>query len=95
MRVASTFCVFWLFVLGTGCGPRQEAATPRGPLFSGKLEGGSHWKNPVGSSSNEGGEIEKGSRVEVYDQFIIVTAPSGLSRVLPHGYYSDLVIRKE
>jgi len=95
MRVASTLCLCGLFALAAGCGPRQEAAGFRGPLFAGKLEGGSHWKNPVGSSSNEGGEIEKGSRVEVYDQFIVVTSPSGLSRVLPHGYYSGLVIRKD
>jgi hypothetical protein len=95
MRVTSTLCLYGLLLLGAGCGPRQEAAAPRGPLFAGKVEGGSHWRYPVGASSNEGGDIEKGSRVEVYDQFIVVTAPGGLSRVLPHAYYSGLVIRKE
>jgi hypothetical protein len=95
MRVATALCLAGLIALVCGCGSRPEAGQPRGPLFAGRLEGGSYWKNPVGSSSNEGGQIEKGSRVEVYDQFIAVTSPGGLSRVLPHGYYSDLVIKKD
>ena len=95
MRLTSALWLLGLLVLSAGCSPRQDAAVPRGPLLVGKVETGSFWKNPMGSSPNEGGEIENGSRVEVYDQFIVVTSPDGLSRVLPHGYYSGLVIKKE
>jgi hypothetical protein len=88
-------CLLGLLVLTSGCGSRQEASPPRGPLFAGKLEGGTFWKNPLTASSNEGGGHEQGSRVEVYDQFIVVTTPGGLSHVHPHGYYSGLVIKKD
>src|SRR3712207_8414519 len=46
MRVASALCLLGLLVLGAGCGSRQEAGARRGPLFAGKLEAGSYWKNP-------------------------------------------------
>lgn len=95
MRVATAACLVGLVAFCSGCGQRPDAGPARGPLFVGKAEGGSYWKNPLTASSNEGGEIEKGSRVEVYDQFIVVTNPGGLSRVLPHGYYSNLVLKKE
>jgi hypothetical protein len=81
-------CLLGLLVLVTGC-------SSGGPLFTGRLETGRYWKNPLSASNNEGAEFEKGSRVEVYSQFILVTAPNGLSRVLPHGYYSELLIRKD
>ena len=95
MRVAVAACLFGLVAVCSGCSSRPDTGPARGPLFVGKVEGGSFWKNPLTASSNEGGEIEKGSRVEVHDQFIVVTNSSGLSRVLPHGYYSDLVLKKE
>ena len=95
MRVTVAACLFGLVALCFGCSSRPDVSPARGPLFVGKAESGNYWKNPLTASSNEGGEIEKGSRVEVYDQFIVVTNPGGLSRVLPHGYYSGLVLKKE
>ena len=65
------------------------------PLLTGKLEGGSFWKQPLPAGNNEGGEYAKGSRVEVYDQFVVITAPDGLSHVHPHGFYSGLAIKKD
>jgi hypothetical protein len=65
------------------------------PLFTGKLEGGTFWQKPLTSASNEGGEYEKGSRVEVYDQFVVITTSNGLSHVHPHGSYSGLAIKRE
>jgi hypothetical protein len=61
----------------------------------GKLEGGTFWKNPLSAASNEGGEYQKGSRVEVYEQFIVVTTPDGVSHVHPHGHYSGLTFKKD
>lgn len=95
MRIATAACLLALVTIGPGCARRSDAGPARGPLFVGRAESGSYWKNPLYASSNEGGEIEKGSRVEVYDQLILVTSPSGLSRVLPHGYYSGLVLKRE
>jgi hypothetical protein len=63
--------------------------------LAGKLEGGTFWKNPLTAASNEGGEYPKDSRVEVYEQFVVVTTPEGLSHVHPHGYYSGLAIKRD
>jgi hypothetical protein len=89
MRVALVPGLVVSLLLATGCG------SPRGPLAAGKLEGGTFWKNPLSASSNEGGNYAKGSRVGVYDQFVVVTTEDGLSHVHPHGYYSGLVFKKD
>jgi hypothetical protein len=98
MRVALTLCSLVLLGLVSGCGSHQEASSPRGPLFAGKLEDGTFWQKPLTSTSpanNEGHEYDKGSRVEVYDQFIVVTTSDGLSHLHPHGYYSGLRIKRD
>jgi hypothetical protein len=89
MRVTLLSCLVGLVALTAGCGPS------RGPLVTGKLEGGTFWKNPLTASSNEGGGYEKGSRVEVYEQFVVVTTPDGLSHVYPQGHYTGLTLRRE
>lgn len=89
MRVAWILFAFVLLGLTSGCG------SSRGPLCSGKLEAGTFWKNPLSAPSNEGGGYENGSRVELYDQFVVVTTPAGLSHVHPHGFYSGLVFKKD
>jgi hypothetical protein len=90
LRERAMRCLWIGLVLATlpGCGPQP------GPLVSGTFEGGTLWKRPLDSGSNEGFTPEKGSRVEVYDQFIVITTPNGLSFVRPHGTYSDLVFRR-
>ena len=95
MRVVLALCMVALLGLASGCGSRQEPGPPRGPLFAGKLEGGTFWKNPLTAVSNEGGDYAKGSRVVVYDQFVVVTTPDGLSHLHPHGYYSGLAIKRD
>jgi hypothetical protein len=66
------------------------------PLLIGKLESGTFWKSSLtGVNSNEGHDDTKGSRVEVYDTFVVITTPDGLSHVHPHGYYSGLAIKRD
>ena len=89
MRVALTLGMLVLLGLNSGCG------SSRGPLFAGKLDHGTFWKNPLTAASNEGGDYDKDSRVEVYAQFVVVTTHDGLSHVHPHGYYSGLTIKKD
>jgi len=84
-----------LLIMSSGCGNRVETARPRGPAFAGKLEGGTFWKYPVGTASNEGGGYEKGSRAEIYEQFVVVTTPDGVSHFHPHNHYSGLAIKKD
>ena len=76
-----------MLLFASGCG--------RGPLVTGKADGGMIWKNPMSSASNEGHQIEKGSRVEVYEGFIVVTDLAGRSEVVPDAYFSGLVLKKE
>lgn len=87
MRRALLFSFFGLLLFGSGCG--------RGPLVTGKADGGMIWKNPTSAASNEGRQIEKGSRVEVYEGFIVVTDLAGRSEVAPDAYFSGLVLKKE
>ncbi len=88
MRFALVLCAFGFLGLASGCG------SSHGPLFAGQLEGGTFWKNPLTAVSNEGGDYEKGCRVEVYDPFVVVTTMDGVSHVHPHGYYSHLRIKR-
>jgi hypothetical protein len=94
MRVAAASYLLGLLVLASGCGSRQEASLSRAPLFAGTLEDGNFWKNPLTAPSNESTGYAKGSRVEVYNQFVVVTTSDGFSHLHPHGYYSGLAIKK-
>jgi hypothetical protein len=98
MRISLALGLVLLLALALGCGSRQEGSPARVPLFVGKLEDGTFWQKPLTSTSpasNEGGGYAKGSQVEVYDQFVVVTTPDGLSHVHPHGYYSGLMIKRD
>jgi hypothetical protein len=97
MRIALLTCIILLICLASGCGSRPEASSPRSPILAGKLEGGTFWKTSLHNSTttNDGGGYDKGSRVEVHDQFVVVTTPDGISHVHPHGFYSELRIKKD
>jgi len=89
MQVARMSCWIGLLVLTCGCG------SARGPVVAGRLESGTFWKNPLSATNNEGGGYDQGSRVEIYDQFVVVTTKDGLSHVYPQGHYSGLVIKRD
>ena len=89
MRIVQVASLCGMLALNSGCG------TPRGPVVVGKLQSGTFWKSPTSATNNEGGGFEKGSRVEIHDQFIVVTTSTGNSSVFPQGNYSNLVIKKE
>jgi hypothetical protein len=86
---AAVLCLTGLLAFAHGRG------SARAPLVAGTLETGTFWKYPLTAGSNEGGGYEKGSRVEVHEQFVVVTTPDGLSHVHPHGYYSGLAIKRD
>jgi hypothetical protein len=65
------------------------------PIASGTVVSGIICLRPVESSSNTSHSILEGSRVEIYDDFIIVTPPQGVSELSPHGYYRDLKFNKD
>jgi hypothetical protein len=61
------------------------------PLVSGEFVSGTLWEKPVGSTGlNSGYSPAAGSRVDVYDNFIIVTDTVGVSEVSEHGSYTKL-----
>jgi hypothetical protein len=94
MRVVTVLCVAMLLGAAAGCGS-QGSGPARTPLLTGKLEAGTFWKAPLTVAGNEGSDHPKGSRVEIYDQFLVVTTPEGLTFVHPHGTYSGLAIKKD
>src|SRR5690606_19776468 len=97
-------------LLGTlGCGQPSAAQSQElstrplsphsghaGPLVSGELISLTLWDTPVGTSgSNSGGSPPEGSRVEVYEEFIIVTDSNGDSQLSLHGWYTNLRFRRD
>ncbi len=81
--------------LMVGCSDRD---TPQ-PLAKGRLEYVTIWHRPVQrpgeTGSNNGTSPEKGSRVEVYENFILVTPRKGPRVLAPHGWYTDLSFVKD
>jgi hypothetical protein len=92
MRLA--FLALSLLVLAAGC-TNVASTTPAKPIVTGKLESVTLWKAPMSATSNEGFSPEKDSRVEVYERFILVTTPGGISHLSQHGSYSGLAFRKD
>jgi hypothetical protein len=76
------------------------AAKPTGrPVAAGTVERVSIWHKPVQRpgemGENTGNPQPRGSRVEVYDQFILVTPPGGPTLLALHGWYTDLEFRRD
>ncbi len=65
------------------------------PIASGTVVSGTICFKPVESTSNESHVIPKGSQVEIYADFILVTSPQGVSEISPHGYYLGLKFNKD
>ena len=98
MRIALFSCIIAVVGLVSGCGTGHETSPPHTPILSGKLEGGTFWKTSLlnSTTTNEGGGYPaEGCRVEVYDQFVVVTTSDGVGHVHPHGFYSGLSIKKD
>ena len=78
----------------------SPATKPAGrPIAAGTVERLTIWHKPVQrpgeTGENTGNSPQKGSRVEVYDQFILVTPPDGPTVLALHGWYTDLEFRRE
>jgi len=92
---------FLAFVLGGYSAFRNRLGRPSSyagvgaPLATGALHHVTLWDKPVGAGSNEGSTPPMGSRVEVYEHFILVTPPNGPTRLSPHGWYSGLKFNRD
>ena len=88
-----------LAVSVTGCGGPAEQKSRSLPSASGTLESVTVWSKPVQRpgemGENSGYSPPKGSRVEVYDQFILITPPKSPTVLSPHGWYTDLRFTRE
>ncbi|MBV9123659.1 MAG: hypothetical protein JO112_09910 [Planctomycetes bacterium] len=83
----------------SGCGPKATPPAKPPPIAAGTLENVTIWTKPVQrpgeTGENTGSSPEKGSRVEVYENFIIVTSKDGSSILSLHGWYTDLRFKKD
>ncbi|WP_149109090.1 hypothetical protein [Limnoglobus roseus] len=81
------------FILGFNwwTSPRRKA------IATGTIERVTIWAQPVQrpgeTGSNSGHQAPKGSRVEVYEHFILVTPAGGPTELSPHGWYTNLEFR--
>ncbi len=88
MRMIMLGCALVVLGLTAGCSCGSKA------LVVGTLEDGMFWERPLTAADNSGGGYSKGSRVQVYDQFVVVTTPDGVSHIHPHGLYTRLQLRQ-
>lgn len=98
MRACLAACAVVAAIALSGCcrnhEPSGESMRMPAPIKSGVLVSGTLWSKPVGSTGqNTGNSPEPGSRIEVYDGFIIVTAEDGTQTITPHGWYTDLRLK--
>ncbi len=74
--------------------PAKSEALPGNakPLVSGEFLSGTLWEKPVihTPGSNTGYSPAAGSRVDVYETFIVVTDAEGIAELSLHGSYTKL-----
>jgi hypothetical protein len=74
--------------------PALPAALPGNakPLVSGEFLSGTLWEKPVihAPGTNTGFSPAAGSRVDVYENFIVVTDAEGIGELSLHGSYTKL-----
>ena len=81
-----------------GCG-RTRTMPTTAPLASGLIESVTIWDKPFQrageTGSNVGHPAPKDSRVEVHEQFILITPPDGPTALVLHGWYTDLKFKRD
>lgn len=83
-----------LLLMCAGCGDDRR---PR-PIASGRLHNVTIWARPVqrpGELGENSGNTYINGRVDVYDNFILVTPEKHDSIVALHGWYTDLRFKKD
>src|SRR6516162_4036344 len=80
MRIALFSCIIMVIGLVSGCGSGHIPSRSGPPILTGKLHAGTFWKTSLlnSTTANEGGGYDQGRRVEVYDQFVVVTTSDGV-----------------
>jgi hypothetical protein len=92
---ALLLCVVGLFALaqaapGQPALPQQLPGNAK-PLVSGEFLSGTLWERPMGAiGPNSPYTPPSGSRVDVYDNFIVVTDSEGIAELSLHGSYTKL-----
>jgi hypothetical protein len=75
----------------TTVGPGKAQATP---ILSGKLVGVDIWTSAPEKGSTGNARLSQG-RVEVYEQFIVITSPDGERALYAQNWYANLRFRAE
>ena len=92
-KLAGLLCLAFCSIVGC-----DQQSVRQLPIATGKVVSGTIWERPVQrpgeTGDNTGNAIVPGSRVEVYENFIIVTPPNKPSQLCPHGWYTNLSFEK-
>ena len=93
-RLTAAALAVGVCAVSAGC----DGTSASQPLAVGTLERVTVWSKPVQrpgeTGENSGNSPPKGSRVEVYDRFILITPPDGPTILSLHGWYTDLTFRR-
>lgn len=85
---------FGVLIGVAGCGDDDR---PR-PVTAGSLKNVTVWTRPVqrpGELGENSGSSYKDGRVDVYENFIVVTPDKQDSMLVLHGWYTDLRFKKD
>ncbi len=98
-RIFDLATAFSLVATLAGCNGASAPQPNARPIAAGTLERVTVWNKPVQrpgeTGENTGGSPPKGSRVEVHDEFILITPPEGPTILSPHGWYTDLAFKRD
>ena len=97
-RFATGALAICLCGVTAGCNGPAVPQTAARPIAAGTVERLTVWQRPVQRSGetgvNIGTSLSKGSRVEVYDHFILITPPGGPTELALHGWYTNLAFKR-
>jgi hypothetical protein len=98
-RFSVLLAIALLLAIAIG-GCRRTHTTPTtSPLASGLIESVTIWDKPFQrageTGNNTGHPAPQGSRVDVYEQFILITPPDGPTALTLHGWYTDLKFKRD
>ena len=95
-RFAFLLAIALLIAFAIGSCGRTHTAPRTAPLASGLIESVTIWDRRAGETgSNTGHPAPQDSRVEVYDEFILVTPPDGATTLVLHGWYTNLKFKRD
>jgi|GEM_PF-3191331 len=88
MKILISTTILGLICLSASCNSKES------PLQEGYVVSGMIWENPVvKTSDNSGSPIKEASKIEIYNEFVVIYLDDNIKRVVPWGFITELKIK--